>query len=237
MAAWRERTNLEDAERSNNIILNPAQVNAVVQESFARYGEHFGTYVWVHAETGARSSQIEALDVEDLCDATTDTPTLVMPRSKKGKIIKTEPIRVRISVPLARQLLTLCGDRRDGNEPLLVDEKGARITPVRHFCYERTGAKRNRISEIAKELKLPKARETGKLATLYALRHSSIVHMLLMNKPIRVVAAIHDTSVAMIERTYGKHITDPAVHQMGDAIIPIEREGGGRAKVIRLKRK
>ena len=44
--------------------------------------------------------------------------------------------------------------------------------------------------------------------TLYALRHSSIVRQLLRGVPVRLVAASHDTSVAQIERTYSKHITD-----------------------------
>jgi hypothetical protein len=46
--------------------------------------------------------------------------------------------------------------------------------------------------------------------TMYALRHSSIVRMLLRNVPIRLVASLHNTSVAMIERTYSKHITEHA---------------------------
>ena len=46
----------------------------------------------------------------------------------------------------------------------------------------------------------------GDGATLYSLRHSSIVRQLLANVPVRVVAAHHDTSVAMIEHTYSRHI-------------------------------
>jgi hypothetical protein len=42
--------------------------------------------------------------------------------------------------------------------------------------------------------------------TMYCLRHSSIVRMLLKNIPIRLVASLHNTSVAMIERHYSKHI-------------------------------
>jgi hypothetical protein len=34
---------------------------------------------------------------------------------------------------------------------------------------------------------------------MYALRHSSIARALLLNVPIRIIAAAHDTSVAMIE--------------------------------------
>jgi hypothetical protein len=43
---------------------------------------------------------------------------------------------------------------------------------------------------------------------MYALRHSSIARMLLQNVPIRLVASLHNTSVAMIERTYSKYITE-----------------------------
>ena len=45
---------------------------------------------------------------------------------------------------------------------------------------------------------------------MYALRHSSIVRALLANVPIRIVAALHDTSVVMIEKTYSSHIADHA---------------------------
>jgi hypothetical protein len=43
--------------------------------------------------------------------------------------------------------------------------------------------------------------------TAYALRHSSIVRALLLNIPIRIVASGHDTSVAMIESNYSRHIS------------------------------
>jgi site-specific recombinase XerD len=42
--------------------------------------------------------------------------------------------------------------------------------------------------------------------TIYALRHSSITRQLKGAVPIRIVAALHDTSVAMIERTYSQQI-------------------------------
>ena len=43
---------------------------------------------------------------------------------------------------------------------------------------------------------------------MYCLRHSSIVRMLLRNVPIRLVASLHNTSVAMIEKHYSKYITE-----------------------------
>jgi hypothetical protein len=48
------------------------------------------------------------------------------------------------------------------------------------------------------------------VVTMYALRHSSIVRMLLQNVPIRLVASLHNTSVAMIEKTYSRFITQGA---------------------------
>jgi hypothetical protein len=45
---------------------------------------------------------------------------------------------------------------------------------------------------------------------MYALRHSSIVRGLMANLPVRLVAALHDTSVAMIEKHYSAFILDMA---------------------------
>src|SRR5690606_10139797 len=42
----------------------------------------------------------------------------------------------------------------------------------------------------------------------YALRHSSIVRALRAGVPLRIVAANHDTSTAMIERHYGRFISE-----------------------------
>ena len=44
--------------------------------------------------------------------------------------------------------------------------------------------------------------------TAYALRHCSIVRMLLAGIPARLVASLHDTSVTEIERHYSKYISE-----------------------------
>ena len=49
------------------------------------------------------------------------------------------------------------------------------------------------VSNIATAIGLDPA-----VVTVYALRHSSIVRMLLKNVPIRFVASLHNTSVVMI---------------------------------------
>ena len=50
--------------------------------------------------------------------------------------------------------------------------------------------------------------------TIYALRHSSIVRMLVRNVPIRLVASLHNTSVAMIEKHYSKYITEHSIDEI-----------------------
>ena len=57
-------------------------------------------------------------------------------------------------------------------------------------------------AEVIKRANLPPN------TVMYALRHSSIVRGLLANVPVRVVAALHDTSVVMIEKHYAAYITD-----------------------------
>lgn len=57
----------------------------------------------------------------------------------------------------------------------------------------------------------------------YALRHSSIVRGLRNGLPIRLVAALHDTSVEMIERHYSRWITEGLEDLVAKAIVPMFR--------------
>jgi site-specific recombinase XerD len=55
----------------------------------------------------------------------------------------------------------------------------------------------------------------------YALRHSSIVRGLRAGLPIRLVAALHDTSVEMIEKHYSAFIVDAMDELAAKAIVPL----------------
>ncbi len=55
----------------------------------------------------------------------------------------------------------------------------------------------------------------------YGLRHSSIVRGLCAGLPIRLVAALHGTSVAMIERHYSRWITEGLDELVARAVVPI----------------
>ena len=54
---------------------------------------------------------------------------------------------------------------------------------------------------------------------MYCLRHSSIVRMLLRNVPIRLVASLHNTSVAMIEKHYSRYITEHSIDDITRAAL------------------
>ena len=68
-------------------------------------------------------------------------------------------------------------------------------------------------------------RETLQLAELpsnivpYSLRHSSIVRALQAGLPVRLVAAAHDTSVAMIEQHYSAYIVDASEELLRRAML------------------
>ncbi|MDQ8756198.1 hypothetical protein RCO27_08125 [Sphingosinicella sp. LHD-64] len=55
----------------------------------------------------------------------------------------------------------------------------------------------------------------------YALRHSSIVRAIRASIPIRLVAALHDTSVAIIEKHYSRWITESLDDIAARAIVPL----------------
>jgi integrase len=162
-----------------------------------RDSDETGLLYDVHDETGARSSQIVRLRGEDVqadfIDPRTGkrAPRLMMPVSRKGRGRKKITHR---PVPIT----TALADKLKGRTGVLL--KRADGTPW---------AKVNLAHYFADVVKDVKFNNPAKV-TLYALRHTSIVRQLLKNVPVRVVAALHDTSVAMIEKNYSRFIADHA---------------------------
>jgi integrase len=182
------------AGKARNVILNEVDVRAVIGAAY-RDSERFGELVELAAVTGARPSQLLRLQGEDVqadfMNAGKRQPRLMMPTSKKGKGEKKISRRpVPIPESLAKRLSGRTGQllqRPAGESPW------ESINLSRHFELAIKGV----------ELSQPKV-------TIYALRHTSIVRQLLAGVPIRVVAALHDTSVQMIEQNYSEHIADHA---------------------------
>jgi integrase len=189
---------LPDATVARNVILDDRTVGRFINASYA-HGSALGLFVHVLGETGARPSQAARLLVEDLHGGA--HPRLAMPRSAKGgsknrAARKHERVNVPISEALAARLKK-AAKGRPVDAPLLLQDDG------RPWSKSPSDDYREDIAEVVKSI----GRDPEEV-TLYALRHSSVVRALKRHVPIRVVAASHDTSVAQIERTYSKHITD-----------------------------
>jgi integrase len=185
---------IPDAQQSRNVILPETAVRAIVAAAYQQSTE-FGLLVEVAAITGARVSQIARLQVQDL-QADRDTPRLTMPTSLKGRGKKTAQHRpVPIPLRLATRLQSTAAGRAS-TAPLLVKPSGDPWCRSDHYRPFARAAN--------------SAGEDPATATIYALRHSNIVRQLLAGVPARVVAVNHDTSIAMLERTYSRHIGDHA---------------------------
>lgn len=167
-------------------ILSDDQVRAVVAACYAA-SEQLGLFVEVLAVTGCRPIQAARLIVGDL-----QSDRLLMPRSAKGrgkKRIDRRPIPV--APPLIAKLRAVAG-KRPADAPLLLRPDGN----TWHINLNRPF----RIAMAAAGL--------PPQTVPYALRHSSVVRALLRGLATRLVADAHDTSVAMLERTYAKYIAD-----------------------------
>jgi integrase len=197
-AAWRTGlTRLPDAERSRNVILPDEQVRAVIVAAYELSGA-FGLLVELAAVTGARASQLLRLQVGDLQDDTA-AARLLLPSSRKGRRRRSERKPLPIPAGLAASLRQAAGGRA-ADAPLLVRDDSS------PWCS---------ISPILFRQAVRQAGIDDPSITPYALRHSSIVRQLIAGVPVRVVASFHDTSVAMLEKTYSRHIVgDPS-----DAIV------------------
>jgi hypothetical protein len=125
----------------------------------------------------------------------------MMPKSAKGggrnrSAKKAERYSVPITVRLAVRL-KLAARGRAGDARLLLQNNGNPWNNNSRENYHR------HVDKVVTAIRLDPAE-----VTMYCLRHSSIVRMLLRNVPIRLVASLHNTSVAMIEKHYSRHITE-----------------------------
>jgi hypothetical protein len=194
----------EDDSTEGNLVLSDEQRRAVIASAYDISAE-FGIYTEVHAVTGARTSQIALLDVGDLHAG--KEPKLMVPSSLKGKNRRTRTRKpVPISIDLAKKLKAVTAGR-DAAEPLLLNPDGERWHAREH---------RRPFIEAANAVRLPDG------ATMYCLRHTAITRTLLAGVPVRLVASSFDTSVAMIEKTYSKCITDHGDELMRRALFDVD---------------
>lgn len=203
------------ARARDNQILDDAVVRAIVAGAMSA-DEDFGRLVLLLAATGARFAQLRRMRV---CDVQSAHKRLLVPQSFKGKRKTLEYIRVAVGSDVIEALAPIV-EGRAGQEPLLERWLLRQISVTHWERVERTAWKTP--SEMARlwaklmtNLGLPAA------TIPYALRHSSIVRGLKANLPIRLVAALHDTSVVMIERHYSRWITEGLEELVARAVVPL----------------
>jgi integrase len=193
---------LPNAQEVRNVIISDDKVHEFIAAAY--YLDHqFGLLTETLAITGARPSQAVRLRVEDLHNHPL-RPKLMMPKSAKGggrnrSVKKTE----RYSVPITPQLaasLKAAAKGRPGDVPLLLQSDGRPWGKNPGQNYHRE------VNKVVTAIGLD-----PDVVTMYCLRHSSIVRMLLRNVPIRLVASLHNTSVAMIEKHYSRYITEHSI--------------------------
>jgi integrase len=208
-------------------LLTDAQVRAVVDASFEVDPDgDFGRLVLLAAATGARFSQLAALTVLDVQDRNS---RLMMPSSRKGK--NREP-GARAAVPVGPDVLERLAPAvadRQSDEPLLLRWSYRQMGGPGHWTRDKRQAW-GRASEI-KDLWVETVKRAGVPTgtVMYALRHSSIVRGLTKNLPVRLVAALHDTSSEMIEKHYAAFIIDITEDIARQTLIEFDVQGALQA--------
>lgn len=173
--------------------------------------------VVVLAATGARFSQVSRMRVGDV---QVTAGRLMIPRSRKGKGSKSGSTPVPVDADVLEALMPVVTGR--AKDAVLLERWRNKQVPG-SIRWERVG---RGPWETSSELKRPWAviRKRAKMAdkvVAYSLRHSSVVRGIRSNLPIRLVAALHDTSVAMIERHYGRYVADGLDELAARAVVPL----------------
>ena len=192
-------------------VLSDDEVRAVVAACYTA-SDRLGLLAEVLAVTGARPVQAARLLVGDLL-----ADKLMMPRSAKGrgqKRIERRPIPIP---PTLVAKLQAAAAGRPADAPLLQRPDGA-AWHSGHSDHSRP------FERALKTAGLPKV-------VPYTLRHTSITRSLLRGVPTRVVADQHDTSVAMLERSYAHAIADYSETMVRQAQIEIVPSATGEVVV------
>ena len=215
---------LPDAQEARNVIISDTKVREFVATAYC-VDDGLGLLTETLAITGARPSQVVRLRVEDLHDHPV-RPKLMMPKSAKGggrnrSVKRTERFSVPITVQLATRLKAAAKGRPE-DAPLLLQSNGTGWSKNPGQSYHR------QIDKIVTAIGLDPAD-----VTMYALRHSSIARMLLQNVPIRLVASLHNTSTAMIEKHYSRYIVEHSDDISRRALLQHEPLNGENVVALR----
>jgi integrase len=169
------------------------------------------------AATGARFSQLNRMHVSDVQVAEC---RLMVPTSRKGKGDKQiKKTAVRVGQDVIEALKPAIAGRK-GSEPLFIRWRHVQTSPT-VWVRDRRGPWKT-ASEFTQPWKEIVAQAEMPADTIpYCYRHSSIVRGLRAALPVKLVASLHDTSAAMIEKHYGAHIVDAMDELAARAVVPL----------------
>jgi integrase len=199
---------LPDATVARNSVLPDADTVARFVAAAYAQDSALGLFVETMSETAARPSQLVRATCGDLDLTNRSAPKLRVPRSGKGNPkARARKMAERVSVPISTGLagrLREASAKRPADAPLLLQSNG------KPWGYRRSDLYRRDVAAVVAALGLDEG------TTLYCLRHTAITRQLLLNTPIRLVAACADTSVREIERHYSRFVS---AHADTDALM------------------
>ena len=175
----------------------------------------FFMLVLVLAASGARFSQVKRMKVADVQP---EQQRFLVPTSRKGKGRRGELIKVQVGKDVIQELAPILAGRQP-EDTLLEHWRYKQVAPIKWERVRRAGW--DSASEMTRPWRRLVAAAGLPGIVPYALRHSSIVRGIRAGLPIRLVAALHDTSVAMIERHYSRWITEGLEEYAAKAIVPL----------------
>ena len=217
-----EGDDAEPVARDNQILTND-QIAKIISaaKDIDGFGGDLFRFVLVMAATGARFSQVARIQVGGVQP---DKARILVPVSRKGKGSKNHATPVPVGEDVLEHLaLVVTG--RPVEAPLLerwrsVQVEGGGWKPATRGPWQSASELRRPWERIRTAADLP-------AVIPYALRHSSIVRGIRANLPLRLVAALHDTSTAMIEKHYSKFIATGLEDMARAAIVPLIGGGDG----------
>jgi integrase len=203
-------------------VLPDAEIRRLVDAAFVvdDTGD-FGRLVLVMAATGARHSQVARITVGDVQAA---RGRIMVPPSNKGRAGKRPtPIAVPVGADVIEQLQVALAGRR-GHEPLLLHWRHRQVGPVTWERVDR-GPWATASAALRQWDRARTRAEAPPGTVMLCLRHSSIVRALSAGVPVRLVAALHDTSVQMIEDHYSAYIVEATEEIARRAVTPLAPGG------------
>jgi integrase len=216
----------------DNQILGNAQVGALLRatreiDAEQNWNGDLFRLVAVLAATGARFSQVVRMRVGDVQRA---QGRLMVPVSRKGRGAKSGSTPIPVGKDVLDALLP-AATGRPAEAPLL--ERWRHKRADGGIQWKRDGRRPwQSSSELTRPWQALRQRAGMPDVISYALRHSSIVRGIKAGLPIRLVAAMHDTSVPMIERHYSRWIVDGLEELAARAVVPLLPQDGGQVITI-----